>query len=184
MRIPPSSTTTSPFSSSNTLFRDVATAPCRSGAAEETSTAFPEISLPLPVEVDRRFGITVFPPAPEMLLLLLLLLLLSIDRSGAEIDSRTAFPAAPETLLLAIDGERKFALLSFLAPWMLPFPPCRSVSEISTAFPAAAPEMLVARRRSGAENFLLLSFLAPYMLLLLAIEVERKLLRLSFLHIR
>jgi len=152
MRIPPSSTTTSPFSSSNTLFRDVTTAPCRSGAAEETSTAFPEISLPLPVEVDRRFGITAFPPAPEMLLLLLLLLLLSIDRSGAEIDSltafpaapemllllllllsidrsgaeidsRTAFPAAPEMLLLAIDGERKFALLSFLAPWILPFPP-------------------------------------------------------------
>lgn len=156
MRIPPSSTTTSPFSSSNTLFRDVATAPCRSGAAEETSTAFPEISLPLPVEVDRRFGITAFPPAPEMLLLLLLLL--SIDRSGAEIDSRTAFPAAPEMLLLAIDGERKFALLSFLAPWMLPFPPCRSGSEISTAFPAAAPEMLVAGRRSGAENFLLSFF--------------------------
>jgi hypothetical protein len=159
MRIPPSSTTTSPFSSSNTLFRDVAAAPCGRRATEETSTAFPEISLPLPVEVDRRFGSTAFPPAPEMLLLLLLLL--SIDRSGAEIDSRTAFPAAPEMLLLAIDGERKFALLSFLAPWLLPFPPCQSGSEIRTAFPAAAPEMLVARRRSGAENFLLLSFLAP-----------------------
>ncbi len=112
MRIPPSSTTTSPFSSSNTLFRDVTAARCRRGAAEETGTAFPEISLPLPVEVDRRFGSTAFPPAHEMILLLLPL----SDRSGAEIDSRTAFPAAPEMLLLAIDGERKFALLSFLAP--------------------------------------------------------------------
>ncbi|CAK9191626.1 unnamed protein product [Sphagnum jensenii] len=61
-------------------------------------------------------------------MLLLLPLLLSIDRSGAEIDSRTAFPAAPEMLLLVIDGERKFALLSFLAPWLLPFPPCRSTT--------------------------------------------------------
>jgi hypothetical protein len=47
---------------------------------------------------------------------MILLLLPLSDRSGAEIDSRTAFPAAPEMLLLAIDGERKFALLSFLAP--------------------------------------------------------------------
>jgi hypothetical protein len=93
-------------------------------------------------------------------MLLQLQLLLSINRSGAEIDSRTAFPAAPEMLLLAIDGERKFALLSFLAPWLLPFPPCQSGSEIRTAFAAAAPEMLVARRRSGAEYFLL-SSLAP-----------------------
>ncbi len=87
------------------------------------------------MEVDRRFGSTAFPPAPEMLLLLLLLL--SIDRSGAEIDSRTAFPAAPEMLLLAIDGERKFALLSFLSPWLLPFPPCRGGSEIRTDVAAA-----------------------------------------------
>ncbi|CAK9857716.1 unnamed protein product [Sphagnum jensenii] len=75
-------------------------------------------------------------------MLLLLPLLLSIDRSGAEIDSRTAFPAASEKLLLTIDGERKFALLSFLAPWLLPFPPCRSGSEIRTAFPAASSEII------------------------------------------
>lgn len=159
MRIPPSSTTTSPFSSSNALFRDVAAARCRRGAAEETSTAFPEISLPLPVEVDRRFGSTAFPPAPEMLLLLLLLL--SIDRSGAEIDSRTAFPAAPEMLLLAIDGERKFALLSFLAPWSRSLP------------------VEVDRR------FVLLFLLQHLRCWLLAVAVERKISYFFlFLHLR
>ncbi|CAM6020823.1 unnamed protein product [Sphagnum balticum] len=45
-------------------------------------------------------------------------------------------------LLLAIDGERKFTLLSFLAPWLLPFPPCQSGSEIRTAFPTGAPEII------------------------------------------